>query len=331
MMLAPVRPAHRPDQEISDDLTRRGLLGALAAATALAAAGCGSDSAPEKQEPETHDVEDLLGKTTIPRHPERIVADSISNFAHLVALGVEPVGVAIPTGFSTEYFRPSDDDIEIVTAGDGWTVNLERALTLEPDLILATGAEWNVDNCKRYRDAVATFAFEEGWKDTDHIKERFLALGSAIGRETEAMDAIGEYDATLAEGKETLKPRLAEIGKVGIVRLGSDGWIGVRTEDVANTVLASLGMTEPAWPEVGESGYVELSMETLGVLDRADTLVVTRDDEAPPADHEAILSSPLWQRLDSVSNGRAHLVSAWNSVDLLQLGYMVDEIVRVTG
>ncbi len=310
---------------IHADLTRRRLLTGGLAVTALVAAGCGQEESTQAQEPTTHTVEDFLGKTTIPKRPERIVADSVSVYAALHALGVEPVGAALPEGISTEYFAPADDDIANVVADDGWTIGLERALALDPDLIVAVGADYNRDNCKRYRDAVATYCFVEGWESPEEIKERFLALGRAIGREDEAREAIDAYDAKVADAKEQLAPHLDEIGKVGIVRFGAPDFIGVRSDDIVQTVFASLGLDEPTWPKQGPSGYVELSMETLSVLDRVDTLFVTLDDDIDRDTFE-VFDSPLWQSLEVVSEGRAHVVSAWNGADLPQLDRIVDDI-----
>lgn len=291
----------------------------------MAGTGCASKESPTTTEATTHEVEDFLGTTTIPAHPERIVADSASMFANLVALGVDPVAVAVPVGISTDYFWSGDAPPSVI-AEDGWSIDVEKALTHRPDLILAVGDTWNEENLERYRKAVPTLAFSEGWKNTEHIKERFLVLGSDLGRDDEAAKAVADFDAKVADAKVAVEPHLAEIGKAGVVRFGVDNWIGVRKNELPSAIFAALGIAEPTWPKASDSGYVELSMETLGILDRADTLFVTVDDEIDVAD-VAAFDSPLWKLLEPVQAGKAHVVSAWNGWDLLQLGRIVDDIV----
>ena len=258
--------------------------------------------------------------------PERIVADSVSIYAHLFALGIGPVGAALPVGISTEYFAPRDDPIPNVVADDGWTIDVEAALTLRPDTIVAVGDDYNVENCNRYKAAVATYCFEEGWVDTTDVKEKFRALGHALGREGEALAAIARYEAKVSEAKTRLAPLITDIGAVGVVRFDAAGFIGVRKDDIHRTVFSSLGLAEPTWPEAGKSGYVELSVETLEVLNRARTLFVTTDDDVVTSKMD-VFRSPIWQRLDPVVADRAHFVGAWNGSDLPQLTRMVDDVV----
>lgn len=311
-----------------DALTRRRLLGAGVAVSVGALAGCSGTAAEPDPTPSTstRTVTDFLGETTVPSQPQRVVADSVSIYAHLHALGVTPVAAALPAGISTAYFAPENDPIANVVADDGWTIDLEKVLTLDPDLIVAVGADYNSENCQRYRGATATYCFEEGYADTDEVKRRFLVLGAALGRSDQALDAISAYDATVAAARQRLAPKLGEIGSVGVVRFDSGGFIGVRRDDIHNAVFDALGLTEPEWPPAGESGYVELSLETLTVLNAAQTLFVTTDDDVV-VDKLKVFSSKVWQQVRPVAAGRAYFVSAWNGSDLPQLERMVDDVV----
>jgi iron complex transport system substrate-binding protein len=100
------------------------------------------------------------------------------------------------------------------------------------------------------------------------------------------------------------------------------GFIGVRTGDL---VWPAWDWQSPKWPPAGDSGYVEVSLETLDELNAADILFVTTDDNVVIEDLE-VFSSPFWLELEPVVNGCAHFVSAWNGYDLLQLRRVIEDV-----
>lgn len=289
----------------------------------LVLTGCATEGA--DAEGETHEVEDAQGVTAIPVRPERIIADSVDTYAVLASLGITPVGVAIPADISTAYIGEDADDVTNVTADDGWTVNLEAALAQEPDLILAVGADYNLDNCTRYRTAAPTFCYVDLWEDEAAIAEKVRLIAAAIGRSAEAEEAIASYEERVDQFEAEFADSELNGLRAGVVRFDDSGFIGVRTGDMVNSVLANLGLEDPEWPEPGDSGYVELSLETLEELNAADILFVTTDDDFV-ADELEVFSSPFWLELEPVVNGQAHFVSAWNGYDLLQLELILSDI-----
>lgn len=309
----------------SAGVTRREFVVGAAALTALALAACGSDD--RDSSTSTTSVDDAFGATVIPKDPRRIVADSVSTYGHLASLGITPIAVAFPTGISAEYISPAAGEITNVVAEDGWTVDLEHVLTLDPDLIVAVGADYNEENCQRYRAAVPTFCFEETFATgTDEdIKDTLAGIAMALGREDEAAAAIAAYDQRVAE----LRDRVDRAGlagtKVGIVRFDAAGFIGVRIDHAGNALLAALGFAAPDWPDADVDGYLQLGLETLELLDAADILLINTDDDVVVADLAAI-RSPLWTSLEVVESGNAHFVTAWNGGDLPQMQKILDDI-----
>jgi iron complex transport system substrate-binding protein len=300
---------------------RKALIGAVALALVLSACqGAGAEA-----EGETHEVEDALGTSELPSRPERIVADSVDTYAVLASLGVAPVGAVIPIDISTEYIDEGADDVTNVAADDGWTIDLEHALTLDPEVIVAVGADYNQDNCTRYKAAMPTYCYVDLWEDEAAIKEKVRGVGAALGRSEEAEEAVAAYE----ERATAFIDRFAESDfsglLAGVVRFDAGGFIGVRTGDLVNNVLAGLGLEEPEWPPLGDSGYVELSLETLDVLNAADILFVTTDDNVVIEELD-VFSSPFWLELEPVVDGNAHFVSAWNGYDLLQLRRIIEDV-----
>jgi len=323
-------PRHFAPHTHRDALDRRGFLTGSLAASALWLSGCASDDPNAAAEPDdtdaTRTVTDAFGTTTIPAHPERIIADSVNTLAHLTALGVVPIGAALPVDISPEYLGEEAAEVPNVVADDGWTINIEQALALQPDLIMAVGADYNKKNCKRYRAAMATYAYQENYAvDVDQIKADFRALADAIGRATEADTAIAEFDATIEQTRNrVLEAGLTDV-PVGVVRFDASGFIGIRTGEPANAILDALGLEQPVWPEPDLSGYVELSMENLDLLERAEALMVCTDDNVE-IDELEVFDSPLWSGLAPVASGQAYFVGAWNGADLIQLGLIAEAV-----
>lgn len=299
--------------------------GALVLAAGLLVA-CGDD---RDAEGELREVEDAFGPTQVPVEPQRILADSVSTYAHLMSLGVTPEAVAMPMGISPEYIAPDAGEITNVVADDGWTIDVEQAVGLDPDLIVGVGADYNEENCDRYREVTSTFCFVD-YYDTltdEDIRNTLNGIAAAIGREDEAAQALADYDERLAALAERVAATDLPNHTIGVVRVDAGGFIGIRTDDWSISTIEGLGMSVPEWPEATVDGYVELSLETLEVLDQADILLVTTDDDVV-IEESTVFQSPLWQNLDVVKDGRTHFVGAWNGSDLPQLNRVLDDLDR---
>jgi iron complex transport system substrate-binding protein len=313
-----------------EDSSRREFIAGAAALSALLLVGCGDDDGPATAAPpRTRTVTDALGPTVVPGAPSRVIADSVSTYAQLMSLGITPIAAALPTGISPDYIGRGADRIPNVVADDGWTIGMERALRLKPDLIVAVGADYNRENCERYRKAIATFCFDERTTtgaDRD-IKDTLSGIAAALGRERQAAAALAAYDRRVAGLRRRVQA--AGLGDllVGNIRFDATGWVGIRVTHPGNAVLEALGLGQPDWPEPDDDGYVVLSRERLDLLDEADVLLVNTDDDVD-VDKLAILRSPLWRSLEVVRRGRARFVSAWNGGDLPQLHRILDDIER---
>ncbi|WP_019873588.1 ABC transporter substrate-binding protein [Sporichthya polymorpha] len=321
---------------VVDDSTRRHFLFGVGGLGAALLAGCSDDEdtllksrTPGPSAPSTRTVDDAFGPTEIPVAPTKVVADSVSTYGHLMSLGVTPVATALPEGISADYISPDAGSMTNVVADDGWTVDLEEVLAMAPQLILAVGAEYNKENVDRYRAALPTYAYAEYYDSgTDEdVKKTVRGIAAAIGREQQAEAEIRRYEGRI----NVLRQKAADAGvntrKLAVVRFDSAGFIGVRIDQTPNAIFTALGFARPDFPAATVDGYLELSEENLSVLDEADILLINTDDDVV-VDNLTTLKSPLWERLEVVSSGNAHFVSAWNGGDLPQLHRILDDIER---
>lgn len=315
----------RKDTEMRATIRRLLAAGVVAA---LFLTACGNDPPePAPSAAGTREVTDVMGSVEVPARAERIVADSVSTLAHLWALGIVPVGAAVPVGISPEYIGEGVEQVPNLVSDDGWTLDVEQVIAADADLVVATGAGYNRKNCQRYKEAVTTFCFKDRLRSDESIMRMLNDIAAATGREGQADEAIAAYEAKKAELTERVGATDLTDQSVGLVRFDSGGFIGVRVEDTAADLLTELGMRVPDWRGKLIDGYLQLSLENLDTLNAADNLLITLDDDVDPAEVEAF-STPLWGFLEPVANDRAHIVSAWNGSDLPQFMKILDDIER---
>lgn len=303
------------------DVTRREFI-AGGAAMALLLAACGGDDG-GGDDVDVRQVDDALGPVDLPARPDRIIADGVNTMGHLWALGIVPLGVAATEDVRPDYIGEGAADVPNLVADDGWTLNVEAVVAAQPELVVATGAEWNIENCERYKAAVTTFCYADDGDTEADAKETFVNIAIAVGREDEAAAAIAAYDARKADLAERIAATDLPDQLVGVVRFDAGGFIGIRPDEA---MVAAVGLSQPEWPEANpENGYVELSLETLEVLNAADVLIINLDDNVDPAKVDAF-NSPLWERLTPVADGQAHIVGGWNGSNLPQFHRILTDI-----
>jgi len=310
--------------EVDNGTRREFILGGVSLGALLA--GCGGDEEAGPAERRTRTVQDAYGEVVIPTRPQRVIADTVSTMANVVALGTPAVGAAVPVDIRPDYVGPPARRIKNVVASDGWTIDVERALALRPDLIIATGAEYNEKYCRRYKRFVPTYCIPEA-ESSATFKDTVKVMANVLGRETQAAKLLTRYDDRVAALRARVAAAGLDAGSVGVLRFDAAGWFGIRIGQPGNQVLEALGLREPNWGKPNADDYIELSLERLALLNRAHTLLLCRDDNVVERKLE-VLNSPLWKRLEPVREGRALRVGAWNGDDMLQMDTILDDIER---
>ena len=278
---------------------------------------------------QTRTVEGYFGPVEVPMAPDRLVAAESITLGHLLALGVSPVAAAVNQNSLPTYQADKMTGVLDVTEGDG--MNLEKALSTDPDLIVTvvgdkTDGAWNQKFYDQYSAAMTTFGYLTGYTYIEEIQGGLDAVARAIGRDANAAELAGAYQARVAELGQRVKK--AGLGKrpVSTVRL-SQGYYSVRVGTSESIAFRALGMTQPPDQRDPAAFSIELSLERLDVLNEADTLFVYADDNAA-ADRSKVEATPLWKTLEPVRNGRVVWVNSgiWNSIDIIGLMHILDDI-----
>jgi iron complex transport system substrate-binding protein len=271
----------------------------------LVPAGCGAPS----QEPMTPEpapgfpvtIEHALGTTSIPAPPTRIVALSFEEDV------LSQVDVAT-VGRTDNYYAPGtlypwqEGEVEpgVVPLGGPNGLDLEKAASLQPDLILATNY-YELENVYEGLSAIApTVGYRAGWggatwQDTARV------IGRATGEAAEVEQRISEVDGSVAALAAEL-PGLA--GKTfSSVFYHEVGQFTVDTNPEGHTakLLGQLGMVMS--PRiVAEVVNRSLGAEQVGLID-AD---LVRLGHASAELRAQLTASPLFQAVPAVRDGRVY-------------------------
>lgn len=135
------------------------------------------------------EYEDASGTTvTIEEKPERIVTTAPSAAQTLYEIGAwdRVVGVSPSANFLDGF-----EDREVVLKDDGVTVDVEKVVELDPDLVVAPDITYEED-VQKMRDAGLTVVYFEEAGDVEGVKEQTRRLGEFVG-ECEGADETVEW------------------------------------------------------------------------------------------------------------------------------------------
>lgn len=312
------------------------LLTALLAGLALILTACGGSDGPDGAAPtdapdatetetenETEDatdepaapvsVEDANGTVELEAPAERVVALEWTYVEDLLAVGVQPVGVADVAGYEQWVdVEPALGD-DVTDVGTRQEPSLESIAALEPDLII--GVQFRHEPILDQLEAIApTLLFnpypEAGGELTqfDEMVQTFEAVAAAVGGSVEAAEVLTAMEATFADVSETLADAELATDRVALAQ-------GFTAEDaptirmftdnaMAITILERLGLTN-AWPGEPETyGFSTVDVEALTQVGDAHFLYVAQDEDNVFTG--ALADNPVWQDLEFVQADRVH-------------------------
>lgn len=259
----------------------------------------------------TRTIKDSMGEKTIPANPQRIVALEWTYVEDLLALGVQPVGVADIAGYNDWVKIPVALDASVADVGERSAPNLEALTKLKPDLIIAVA--YGMDELYDKLNAIApTLVFDPYLDDTkfsqyQEMRDTFMTLADATGKQAESEAVLKHMDDKFAASKE----RIAQAGKSGAQVVLSQAWgldtgMGMRLftdNGMAMQIVKQLGL-ENGWKDgYQQYGFSDASIERLPELGDVHFFYVVQNDDNP---FETPSIKPLWDALSFVQAGHVY-------------------------
>ncbi len=262
----------------------------------------------------------------IPTKPERIVLQG-NAIGDLLALGIEPIGVDrrfIDSGVLEEKGKISSTDI-------GYPTNLEKVLSLEPDLIMLS---YVLDKEVEEGSKIAPTVVFDGMLP---LKERFPIVADIVGKEAEGKQILNKYE-------EDAEAMWQELRANGTVTEGETSVIlqfywnkmmyVMKTGGIADLLYQPGGfaMEEEVQALKPNSGpYIEIAEETMHETLVGDRLIVllSADKDSQKA-FEELQQLPLWQSLPAVKNNNVHYIEdKWNYTDMTTSEMLLEKLPKM--
>ncbi|WP_337103745.1 iron-hydroxamate ABC transporter substrate-binding protein [Paenibacillus sp. YIM B09110] len=238
-------------------------------------------------ESELRDFETAKGIVKIPAKPQRIVTDYYGG--ELLSVGANVVGVE-----TTTFDNPFLKDLLTNTEDVGAEVNLEKTLSLAPDLIVVMYDK----NYEELSKIAPTIHIPYG--TATNIYETVKLFGDIVGAPDKAEAFISDYEEKAAAGREKLKGVIDENATVGLYELTDKGelWIfGDNGGRGGQAVYNALKLKMPAKDFKNE--ITQISLEVLPEYAADYMFLTTYDPDKKGEESKKLKDSAIWKSLDT--------------------------------
>lgn len=268
-------------------------------------------------------VQHARGETCIPLNPQRIVTLDFNSLAVILALDVKPIATWITTEIEDDfpYFQNKTDDIEVLRNSSGQP-NLEKLLSLKPDLILVISHSWFEPIYDKLSQIAPTviLPWEEikgDWKQ--HLQE----AGRVFDQTEKANQLMDDYDNRIQELKGLMGDRPPKISFMFV----ADGQIVItRQKSFAGGILHELGFLNPLFTDSGDND-LPISEEILPTID-SDILFVAPLKKDDRSVIEKLQQKPLWSKVKAVQNNQVYVVdfSVWRGLNIFAAHEVLNDL-----
>lgn len=258
----------------------------------------------------TQRIEHALGVACVAETVERVVALEWTYVEDLLALGIQPVGVADIDGYNVWVDIPVELAEEVSDVGTRQEPNLELIAALEPDLILTASfrAANNYDELNTIAPTIAFNPYPDPATNAsqyDEMLTTFMTIADVLGLEENAEQVLDELENSFAQAQMAL----TAAGRADETFILSQGWVAndaatfrLFTDNaMAVQILEQIGL-ENAWEDAPQLyGFTEISFEGFAGIEDTNFFYVAQGDA-----NDAFADSPLWNGLPFVQSGRSY-------------------------
>ncbi len=275
-----------------------------------------------------------MGEAVLPGPALRVVALEWTYVENLLALGIQPVGVADIEGFNTWVNVPAELSADVVDVGTRGEPDFETLAALQPDLIIDTQA--TATEYYEQLDAIAPTLIFNPYPDDPAIstfqemQDSFRLLGQATGRSEQAEQVLDALDAQIADGRAAIEAS-GHAGQ-GFVLSQMYSWLNMTTarlfldNGMATDIINQLGLQNTWQPEFAQYGFTEVGTEALTELGDVHFFYVIQDDDGLNSSGSF---QKLWETLPFVQSGKAHPIGGdtWLFGGPLSASVLVERVV----
>ncbi len=264
-----------------------------------ASAGCGgSEGGAEPAGGPRAFIDDLGREVVLESVPESIVSVSPATTETLFALGLGEKVAGV-----TEYCDYPEEALSKPKIGTFTTPNLEAILTLDPDLVLATGGVQE-DMLGRMEELGLT-VYAVNPATFDQTLETILEIGELTGAGARAQEIVSDMNARAVEVARGVNE--AEAGGGERPRVFYEIFYETNVWTAGSESIISDLIRLAGGKNIGDadtSAYYEFSVERL-IAENPQVYLVGSGSMSNPGD---IRQRSGWERMDAVRDGRVHVI-----------------------
>ncbi|RKN85089.1 iron-siderophore ABC transporter substrate-binding protein [Paenibacillus ginsengarvi] len=322
----------------------------LLAGCASGSNGSGSTQAGGKQEtsnagggasttePAVKKIEHAMGTTEIKGIPSRIVILEWTYAEDLLALGIQPVGMADIAGYKKWVDAKPAPAASVVDVGNRQEPNMELIMSLKPDLIVTTTtrAKTSYDKLKAIAPTIVFDPYsEKASKDLyAGMLDSFKVVADVVGKQAEAEKVIQNLDKLYEDARAKLKAAGKEGAEYVLTQAFSNQNAAVfrmMTENSSvSQIYSKIGLKNAYKPEKFESqGFATTSVEALAAVQSANFIYAVQSDDN--IFENQLKDNAVWKGLAFVKEKRTYGIGGdmWLFGGPLSIQKIVDKTVSL--
>lgn len=258
---------------------------------AMGISGCITDDGPQ-----TVDYTDDTGRTvTIGGTVEAVVSLAPANTEILFALGAGDMVVG-----DTEFCNYPEEAVAIENVGGFSTVNVERIIELEPDIVF--GEAGHEDVAAQLEDAGIPVYMTKA-VDFDTVMDNISVIGEIVGKSDEAAQLVADLESRI-DAVTSVTDSITDKKDV-LYLLWNDPIMSAGPGTFINDVISSAGGANIA----AESGtaWPVLDMESVIVADP--DVIILAPHGGSGISKEDLMADPAWSTINAIEDGNVFEMS----------------------
>lgn len=280
-------------------------------------------------------VTDASGtKVTLDKPATRVVSLEWGQTEDLIALGVQPVGVADIKGYRSwdTAAAISGNPVDVGTRGEP---SLEAVAKAAPDLIVGIDSSipGNVLEQMKKIAPVVVLKGADATRPLELMKQNHLTVATLVGKQTEAAKVLGDLEASIAAAKAKLEPVKPKVIFSYIYSTGNTVELRMHSDRSQPMALAKQIGVINAFNEPGDDdwGLGTYDLEKVAKLPADTQILYWANKDTPDPVTGVLASNSVWKALPAVKNAKVFPVAegVWIYGGPSSAKQWIDELVKV--